>query len=524
VKNSGMSIRGNTKPDGTFMEFFSGEFNTEESTQEDFSTIDLSDEEEGEPGDMTKHMSSDPMVQALVAWYKDEGEPAIRRVAELEKILATEREEREKEKKDFLLELEQAKGKQEMLMRHCETLEKDLEAQTEEAEQFKNEVKELQKVTSEYKRSVPKGQIEQELYGSSDHHRRDRYLRVIQEKDEALKKVQAEFLELTEQHNKLQEELEALMSEKIDAETASRRVKNEYSLLERQMEKLKEHSQNQLASSREREQKLRDQIKELSEYYQEQMNKQEQQLSSGMKHQSLAGAIIENDVTIIENDPVIKIPKDTPQNTYKNLEKHSLKQQIKRSKRIQQRSKSTDSHLRRSSSIESNMSSMSTASNVSHLSTVSQRTPVTYNDEEKGEINRAKNVIQQAMSKKMDLSQVYTFLGSKGVRKDLIDHAYNEVLESMAPKARIKYHKDVREKKQKREQTKVEENKKMKKNVKRMEQELAKLRGMVTTMVETNATNVQKLAHLHGAKKVKKRRRFRRTVSQPMNRSTREIY
>jgi len=498
-----MSTRVNLKP----LDFFAGEFT------EDYGTIDLSDEEEGEPGDMTKQMSSDPMVQALVAWYKDEGEPAIRRVAELEKILATEREEREKEKKDFRLELEQAEKKQQLTMRHCATLEKDLEAATEETEQLKKKMKQqFQEGTGEYKRTVPKANIEQEGFGD----RRNRYVRIIQEKDDELKKLQAEYLDLTKQYNMLREEMEALMSEKIDAETTCRLTEDKHSLLERQMEQLKEHSKNQLASSREREQKLRDQIKELAEYYQE-------QTSSLMKHEMLGGALLENDVTIIENDPVIKIPNDT-QNNYKNYTKqHSLKQQIKRSKR----SRSTDSYSRRSTSVESNVSHLSTASHLSHVSTASHRVPVSYNEEEKGEINRAKNVIQQAMSKKMDLSQVYTFLGSKGVRKDLIDHAYNKVLESMAPKARIKYHKDVREKKHKREQTKVEENKKMKKNVKRMEQELAKLRGMVTTMVETNATNVQKLAHLHGKKKVKKRSRFRRTVSQPMRGSspmTREIY
>merc|ERR1719285_478649 len=210
-------------------------------------------------------------------------------------------------------------------MSHCNELEKDLEDATEETQQLKEEVKKIR---------------EQEGYGD----RRNRYVRVIQEKDDELNQVQAELLDLTKQYNMLREELEALMSEKIDAETSCRVAKDKHKLLERQIEQLKEHSKNQLASSREREQKLRDQITELGEYY-------EEQTSSLMKSDSLGGSLLDNDVTIIENDPVIKIPKDT-QNDYKNFRAHSLKQQIKRSKR----SKSTDSYSRRSTSAESNVS------------------------------------------------------------------------------------------------------------------------------------------------------------------------
>eukprot|EP00493_Phyllostaurus_siculus_P022684 UN23018 len=203
---------------------------------------------------MAQQMGSEPMVQALFAWYRDEGEPAIERVSELEQILATERGERAKVEKELRLQLEQALKKQELTMRHCAALEKDLERQT---EQFKQELQHQKDKSKNMEQSTDK----------MDRDRRNRYTRIIQEKDKELKKVQVDYLDLTKEHNVLREELETITSEKIDAETATRLAEDRHSLMERQIEQMKEHSKNQLAASKEREQKLREQIKELSEYY-----------------------------------------------------------------------------------------------------------------------------------------------------------------------------------------------------------------------------------------------------------------
>jgi len=109
---------------------------------------------------------------------------------------------------------------------------------------------------------------------------------------------------------------------------------------------------------------------------------------------------------------------------------------------------------------------------------------ITYSDEDKAEIERAKVVIQKAMLKKMDRSQVYEFLKSKGVRKDLIDHAYNEVQAKMAPQARIRYYKELSEQNAREASEAAYENKKMKKKVKKIESELIKLRATLSTSVQ----------------------------------------
>jgi len=109
---------------------------------------------------------------------------------------------------------------------------------------------------------------------------------------------------------------------------------------------------------------------------------------------------------------------------------------------------------------------------------------VTYSEEDQAEIERAKVVIQKAMLKKMGRSQVYEFLSSKGVRKDLIDHAYNEVQANMAPQARIRYYKDLSEQNGREAAEAAYENKKMKKKVKKIENELVKLRATLSTSVQ----------------------------------------
>jgi len=109
---------------------------------------------------------------------------------------------------------------------------------------------------------------------------------------------------------------------------------------------------------------------------------------------------------------------------------------------------------------------------------------ITYSDEDKAEIERAKVVIQKAMLKKMDRSQVYEFLKSKGVRKDLIDHAYNEVQANMAPQARIRYYKELSEQNAREASEAAYENKKMKKKVNKIESELIKLRATLSTSVQ----------------------------------------
>ena len=68
-----------------------------------------------------------------------------------------------------------------------------------------------------------------------DRDRRNRYTRIIQEKDKELKKVQVDYLDLTKEHNVLREELETITSEKIDAETATRLAEDRHSLMERQV-------------------------------------------------------------------------------------------------------------------------------------------------------------------------------------------------------------------------------------------------------------------------------------------------
>jgi len=279
-----IKVDSGSNADASLMDFFAGKLT------DDFCSFDISA--------MAQQMGSEPMVQALFAWYRDEGEPAIERVSELEQILATEHGERAKVEKELRLQLEQAVKKQELTMRHCAALEKDLERQT---EQFKQELQHQKDKSKNMEQSTDK----------MDRNRRNRYTRIIQEKDKELKKVQVDYLDLTKEHNVLREELETITSEKIDAETATRLAEDRHSLMERQIEQMKEHSKNQLAASKEREQKLREQIKDLSEYY------------------TRRPSMFNHDSQDMDHNFVIKISNET-QNSHQN----NLKRQIRQSESI----------------------------------------------------------------------------------------------------------------------------------------------------------------------------------------------
>lgn len=108
-------------------------------------------------------------------------------------------------------------------------------------------------------------------------------------------------------------------------------------------------------------------------------------------------------------------------------------------------------------------------------------------DEDKKDIIRAKVVIKKAMLKKMERSQVEKFLASKGVRKNIIDQAYKEIMveaNNTPDTLSIEYYKKLSERNAREASDAAVEIKQLKRKIKEMEQEITNLRGTVTISVQ----------------------------------------
>jgi len=106
-------------------------------------------------------------------------------------------------------------------------------------------------------------------------------------------------------------------------------------------------------------------------------------------------------------------------------------------------------------------------------------------DEDKKDVIRAKVVIKKAMLKKMERSQVEKFLANKGVRKNIIDQAYKEIMIENTPDTlSIEYYKKLSERNAREASDAAVEIKQLKRNIKEMEQEITNLRGTVSISVQ----------------------------------------
>lgn len=107
-----------------------------------------------------------------------------------------------------------------------------------------------------------------------------------------------------------------------------------------------------------------------------------------------------------------------------------------------------------------------------------------YTEEEKQEINRAVVVIKKAFLKKLPREDVMKFLRTKGVREDLIEHAWSLAQSEGNPQQRIRGLKEQLEKQSKEATEFSYENKKLKKRLAVVEEENAKLQDTLILAVE----------------------------------------
>jgi len=122
--------------------------------------------------------------------------------------------------------------------------------------------------------------------------------------------------------------------------------------------------------------------------------------------------------------------------------------------------------------------------------------PAEFSEAEQTEIDRAIVVIKKAMLKKMSKEEVVKFLLGKGMRQDLIDHAYNQAAVDTNPQQKIRHYKELSEAKAQEASNLAYENKKIKRNMEKLQAEMERLRKtlvMSVDMVVTSSTTSSKL-------------------------------
>merc|ERR1719361_2925373 len=120
-----------------------------------------------------------------------------------------------------------------------------------------------------------------------------------------------------------------------------------------------------------------------------------------------------------------------------------------------------------------------------------------YTEEEKQEINRAVVVIKKAFLKKLPREDVMKFLRTKGVREDLIEHAWSLAQSEGNPQQRIRALKEQLEKQSQESSEFSYENKKLKKRLAVVEEENKQLADTLVLAVDMVVSSYKQAANAH---------------------------